>query len=94
MSSSSQLEAWNAQLQSVRARLAGAGVATPADLRSRSGVQFFDAIGTCDAVRRERPGTGASRGFAGWQSRFAGPSGRHCGLRRASAVARAARCRP
>jgi uncharacterized protein (TIGR00369 family) len=46
VSSSSQLEAWNAQLQRVRERLAGAGVASLAGLRARSGVQFFEAVGS------------------------------------------------
>ena len=45
MSSSNQLEAWNAQLAAVRERLADMGVASLADLRSRSGAQFFTAIG-------------------------------------------------
>jgi uncharacterized protein (TIGR00369 family) len=45
MSASSKVESWNAQLQGVRARLAGAGIASLADLRGRSGAQFFDAIG-------------------------------------------------
>jgi len=43
--SASQLESWDAQLRAVRERFAGAGVATLADLRIRSGAQFFDAIG-------------------------------------------------
>jgi len=46
MSSSSKVESWNAQLRDVRERLAGAGVASLADLRERSGAQFFDAIGS------------------------------------------------
>ena len=45
MSSSNQLAAWNAQLAAVRERLANMGVASLADLRSRSGAQFFMAIG-------------------------------------------------
>jgi uncharacterized protein (TIGR00369 family) len=45
MSSTNQLEAWNAQLAAVRERLAGQGVTSLADLRSRSGAQFFSAIG-------------------------------------------------
>lgn len=46
MSSSSEVESWNLQVDAVRERLAKAGVATLADLRTRSGVEFFDAIGS------------------------------------------------
>jgi uncharacterized protein (TIGR00369 family) len=46
MSSSDQVEAWNLQLESVRERLAPPGVASLADLRARSGVEFFEAIGS------------------------------------------------
>jgi uncharacterized protein (TIGR00369 family) len=46
MSSSSEVEIWNLQVEAVRERLAEAGVATLADLRTRSGVEFFDAIGS------------------------------------------------
>jgi uncharacterized protein (TIGR00369 family) len=45
MNSNSQVESWNLQLEAVRRRLAGAGVSTLADLRTRSGAEFFDAIG-------------------------------------------------
>jgi uncharacterized protein (TIGR00369 family) len=45
MNSSSQVESWNLQLEAARGRLAHAGVATLADLRERSGTEFFDAIG-------------------------------------------------
>ncbi|PWT75979.1 MAG: PaaI family thioesterase [Proteobacteria bacterium] len=45
MESSDQTELWNAQLRAVRGRFAAAGVATLADLRSRSGAQFLDAVG-------------------------------------------------
>jgi hypothetical protein len=45
MGSSDQIQSWNLQLEAVRDRLAAAGVATLADLRSRSGAEFFDAIG-------------------------------------------------
>ena len=45
MSSSNQLEAWNAQLNNVREHFAAMGVASLADLRSRSGAEFFTAIG-------------------------------------------------
>ena len=45
MSSSSQMDSWDAQLQGVRERLAGAGIASLADLRARSGAQFFEAVG-------------------------------------------------
>jgi len=45
MSSNSQVESWNLQLEGVRQRLAKAGVATLADLRTRSGTEFFEAIG-------------------------------------------------
>jgi uncharacterized protein (TIGR00369 family) len=45
MSSTNQLEAWNAQLAAVRERFADMGVASLADLRARSGAQFFTAIG-------------------------------------------------
>jgi uncharacterized protein (TIGR00369 family) len=45
MGSSDQIQPWKLQLEAVRERLAAAGVATLADLRSRSGVEFFDAIG-------------------------------------------------
>jgi len=43
---SSSNEAWNLQLESVRERLAPAGIATLADLRARSGAEFFEAIGS------------------------------------------------
>ena len=46
MNSNSQVESWNLQVEAVRERLAEAGVATFADLRTRSGVEFFDAIGS------------------------------------------------
>ena len=45
MTPEDQTQRWNAQLQEVRSRAAGTGVALPADLRSRSGVEFFDAVG-------------------------------------------------
>jgi uncharacterized protein (TIGR00369 family) len=45
MSSSNRLEAWNAQLNNVRERFSAMGVASLADLRSRSGAEFFTAIG-------------------------------------------------
>jgi len=45
MEATGQLDSWNKQLREVRDRLAAAGVATLADLRSRSGTQFFEAIG-------------------------------------------------
>jgi uncharacterized protein (TIGR00369 family) len=46
MSSSNQSKAWDAQLRSVRERLTSAGVTPLADLRARSGVEFFEAIGS------------------------------------------------
>ena len=45
MGSSDPVQSWNLQLEGVRERLAAVGVATLADLRSRSGTEFFDAIG-------------------------------------------------
>jgi uncharacterized protein (TIGR00369 family) len=36
---------WNAQLEAVRARIAQPGLASLEDLRARSGVDFFDAMG-------------------------------------------------
>jgi uncharacterized protein (TIGR00369 family) len=38
-------EQWNAQLAAVRARVAGAGLASLEDLRARSGAEFFRAMG-------------------------------------------------
>jgi uncharacterized protein (TIGR00369 family) len=38
-------EQWNAQLAAVRARVAPPGVASLADVRARSGAEFFHAIG-------------------------------------------------
>jgi uncharacterized protein (TIGR00369 family) len=46
MSSHRQAESWELELQAVRERLGAPGVASAADLRARSGVQFFEAIGT------------------------------------------------
>jgi uncharacterized protein (TIGR00369 family) len=46
MSSGDQAQSWNLQLEAVRRRLAAVGVATLADLRARSGAEFFDAIGS------------------------------------------------
>jgi uncharacterized protein (TIGR00369 family) len=45
MTAEDQTQRWNAQLQEVRSRAAGTGVASHADLRSRSGAEFFDAVG-------------------------------------------------
>lgn len=45
MSSDGQAAAWDVQLREVRGRLADVGVASLADLRARSGVEFFEAIG-------------------------------------------------
>ncbi len=45
MSVRDQTKEWIDQLQAVRARAAPVGVASLADLRSRSGAEFFDAIG-------------------------------------------------
>jgi uncharacterized protein (TIGR00369 family) len=45
MTAEDQTEHWNVQLQEVRARAGGTGVASHADLRSRSGAEFFDAVG-------------------------------------------------
>ncbi len=45
MTTEDRIQGWSAQLQEVRARAAGTGVASPAELRSRSGVEFFDAVG-------------------------------------------------
>jgi uncharacterized protein (TIGR00369 family) len=45
MSPIEQASAWDAQLRQVRERLASVGVASPVDLRARSGVEFFEAIG-------------------------------------------------
>lgn len=45
MTTEDRIQGWKAQLQEVRSRAAGTGVASPADLRSRSGVEFFDAVG-------------------------------------------------
>lgn len=45
MTTEDQTQRWNAQLDDVRSRATGTGVASHADLRSRSGVEFFDAIG-------------------------------------------------
>jgi uncharacterized protein (TIGR00369 family) len=46
MSSNRQTESWDLQLKAVRERLATPGVASLADLRVRSGTQFFEAIGS------------------------------------------------
>ncbi|HTS53887.1 MAG TPA: PaaI family thioesterase [Burkholderiales bacterium] len=46
MSSSANGGSWDEQLRSVRERMAAPGVALPADLRGRSGVQFLEAIGS------------------------------------------------
>jgi uncharacterized protein (TIGR00369 family) len=45
MAAEDQTQRWNVQLQEVRAKARGIGVASPADLRSRSGAEFFDAVG-------------------------------------------------
>jgi uncharacterized protein (TIGR00369 family) len=45
MSVRDQTREWIEQLQAVRARAAPVGVASLADLRSRSGAEFFDAVG-------------------------------------------------
>ncbi len=45
MDSRGQIQSWNLQLEAVRERMAAARIATLADLRSRSGAQFFDAMG-------------------------------------------------
>ena len=45
MSNEDQTQRWNAQLAEVRSQVSGIGVAPHADLRSRAGVDFFDAIG-------------------------------------------------
>ena len=45
MTTENRIQSWNTQLQEVRSRSPGTGVASPADLRSRSGVEFFDAVG-------------------------------------------------
>lgn len=45
MSPDERARAWDAQLHEIRARLADIGVASPAELRARSGVEFFEAIG-------------------------------------------------
>ena len=45
MSFSEQAAVWDAQLREVRARLAPIGVAPMKELRARSGIDFFEAIG-------------------------------------------------
>jgi len=45
MSSSEQAAVWDAQLREVHACLADVGVSPLKDLRARSGVEFFEAIG-------------------------------------------------
>ena len=45
MSFDEQAAVWDAQLREVRARLAPIGVAPLKELRTRSGVEFFEAIG-------------------------------------------------
>src|SRR5215468_8866734 len=45
MDSRDQTQSWNVQLEAVRERLAAPGVAKLADLRTRSGAEFFEAIG-------------------------------------------------
>jgi uncharacterized protein (TIGR00369 family) len=45
MTTEDQTQRWNAQLQEVRSKANRTGVASHADLRTRSGTDFFDAIG-------------------------------------------------